>query len=106
MIFLCTTLFYRMESLFDDNSAETRRFWLRTIQYGDDESSEEHTSKRQFNPYTCVLSILEGFGHEIGTTVEAFRGGFLSPRLLEALLMALFYCAKIKPVMNTFRTAI
>ena len=85
-----------MESLFDNNSVETRRFWLRTIQYGDDESSEERTASRQFNPETCVLSVLEGMGHEIGITVEAFRGGYLSPRL-EALLMALFYYLVVKP---------
>jgi hypothetical protein len=88
-----------MESLFDDNNVETRRFWLRKIQYGDDESSDEHTSKRIFNPDACVLSILEGFGHEIGITLEAFRGGFLTPRL-EALLMALFYYLVVKPQDN------
>ena len=85
-----------MESLFDDNSVETRRFWLRTVQYGDDESSDEHTARRQFNPDTCVLSVLEGMGHEIGITEEAFRGGYLSPRL-EALPMALFYYLVVKP---------
>ena len=96
MIFLYTTLFYRMESLFDDNSVETRRFWIRTLQYGDDESSDEHTARRQFNPDTCVLSVLEGMGHEIGITAEAFRGGYLSPRL-EELLMALFCYLLVKP---------
>ena len=82
--------------MFNDNSVETRRFWLRTVQYGDDESSDEHTARRQFNPDTCVLSVLEGMGHEIGITEEAFRGGYLSPRL-EALLMALFYYLVVKP---------
>jgi hypothetical protein len=43
-----------------------------------------------------VLSVLEGMGHEIGINAEAFRGGYLSPRL-EALLMALFYYLVVKP---------
>ena len=43
-----------------------------------------------------MLSVLEGMGHEIGITEEAFRGGYLSPRL-EALLMALFYYLVVKP---------
>ena len=40
----------------------------------DGETSDEHMKNRQFNPDLCVLSILEGFGHEIGIIAEAFHG--------------------------------
>jgi len=47
----------------------------------DDETSDERIKNRQFNPDSCVLSILEGFGHEIGNIAEAFHG-YLSPLIV------------------------
>ena len=52
-----------MESWFDDAIIENS--------ICDDETSDEHIKNRQFNPDSCVLSILEGFGHEIGIIAEA-----------------------------------
>ena len=59
-----------MESWFDDAIVE-KKILVQKNSICDDETSDKHINNRQFNPDLCVLSILEGFGHEIGIIAEA-----------------------------------